>query len=68
MDDQLLSGKRVLVIEDEMLVLMAIEDMLGDLGCASMTALSDWALENVGAIHDAQRRYEAEQDARQAAA
>jgi len=37
MDDQLLSGKRVLVIEDEMLVLMAIEDMLGDLGCTSIT-------------------------------
>ncbi len=37
MDDELLSGKRVLVIEDEMLVLMAIEDMLGDLGCASIT-------------------------------
>ena len=38
MDDQLLMGKRVLVIEDEMLVLMAIEDMLGDLGCTSITA------------------------------
>ena len=37
MDDQLLSGKRVLVIEDEMLVLMAIEDMLTDLGCTSIT-------------------------------
>jgi len=38
MDDELLSGKRVLVIEDEMLVLMAIEDMLGDLGCTSIKA------------------------------
>jgi CheY-like chemotaxis protein len=37
MDDQLLSGKRVLVVEDEMLVLMAIEDMLSDLGCTSIT-------------------------------
>jgi CheY-like chemotaxis protein len=37
MDDQLLSGKRVLVVEDEMLVLMAIEDMLADLGCTSLT-------------------------------
>ena len=37
MDDQLLSGKRVLVIEDEMLVLMAIQDMLVDLGCTSVT-------------------------------
>jgi CheY-like chemotaxis protein len=37
MDSQLLLGKRVLVVEDEMLVLMAIEDMLGDLGCPSIT-------------------------------
>ncbi|MCA1660885.1 MAG: response regulator [Novosphingobium sp.] len=37
MDEQLLSGKRVLVIEDEMLVLMAIEDMLSDLGCTAIT-------------------------------
>lgn len=37
MHDQLLSGKRVLVVEDEMLVLMAIEDMLSDLGCTSIT-------------------------------
>lgn len=32
----LLVGKRVLVVEDEMLVLMAIEDLLGDLGCTSI--------------------------------
>jgi len=37
MDDQLLAGRRVLVIEDEMLVLMALEDMLVDLGCTSIT-------------------------------
>ena len=37
MDNQLLSGQRVLVVEDEMLVLMAIEDMLADLGCTSIT-------------------------------
>jgi CheY-like chemotaxis protein len=34
--DKLLSGHRVLVIEDEMLVLMMIEDMLADLGCKSV--------------------------------
>jgi CheY-like chemotaxis protein len=28
-----LNGFRILVVEDEMLVLMAIEDMLDDLGC-----------------------------------
>ena len=33
----LLAGKRVLVVEDEMLVLMAIEDMLSDLGCTSIS-------------------------------
>jgi CheY-like chemotaxis protein len=34
----LLSGRSVLVVEDEMLVLLMIEDMLADLGCASVTA------------------------------
>ena len=38
MDDQLLSGRRVLVVEDEMLILMTIEDMLADLGCTSIAA------------------------------
>lgn len=36
MDDQLLSGKSVLLIEDEMLLVMMIEDMLSDLGCMSI--------------------------------
>ena len=36
MVDNLLSGRRVLVVEDEMLVLMMIEDMLADLGCKSV--------------------------------
>ena len=36
--DKLLSGRRILVVEDEMLVLLMFEDMLGDLGCASVTA------------------------------
>ena len=36
--DKLLSGRRVLVVEDEMMVLMMIEDMLADLGCESVTA------------------------------
>ena len=36
--DKLLSGRRVLVVEDEMLVLMNIEDMLADLGCQSIAA------------------------------
>ena len=35
--DKLLTGHRVLVVEDEMLVLMMIEDMLADLGCESVT-------------------------------
>ena len=38
MTHKLLSGHRVLVIEDEMMVLMLIEDMLADLGCESVTA------------------------------
>jgi CheY-like chemotaxis protein len=36
--DRLLSGRRVLVVEDEMLVLIMIEDMLADLGCQSVTS------------------------------
>ena len=38
MVDNLLSGRRVLVVEDEMLVLMMIEDMLADLGCKSVAS------------------------------
>ena len=34
----LLADRRVLVVEDEMLVLMIMEDMLADLGCESVTA------------------------------
>jgi CheY-like chemotaxis protein len=30
----LLTGRRVLIVEDEMLVSMLLEDMLGDFGCA----------------------------------
>lgn len=47
----LLAGKRVLVVEDEMLVLMAIEDMLTDLGCTSITVAGnvDRALELIAA-------------------
>ena len=37
MADQLLSGQRVLVVEDEMLVLMGLEDMIADLGCTSIS-------------------------------
>ena len=33
MDTGLLSGRRVLVVEDEFLVLLLIEEMLADLGC-----------------------------------
>ena len=38
--DKLLSGRRILVIEDEMLILMMIEDMLADLGCDSVAVAS----------------------------
>jgi CheY-like chemotaxis protein len=52
MIEQMLSGKRVLVVEDEMLVLMAIEDMLADLGCTSITAAA--TVEKALALIDAQ--------------
>jgi CheY-like chemotaxis protein len=38
--DKLLSGRRVLVVEDEMLLLMTLEDMLADLGCEAVTSAS----------------------------
>jgi CheY-like chemotaxis protein len=34
----LLSGRRILVVEDEMLIVMMIEAMLQDLGCVSVTS------------------------------
>jgi CheY-like chemotaxis protein len=37
---KLLSGRRVLVVEDETLILMIIEDMLADLGCESVTTVA----------------------------
>jgi CheY-like chemotaxis protein len=37
--DKSLSGRRVLVVEDEMMIFLTIEDMLADLGCESVTAL-----------------------------
>ena len=35
--DKLLSGRRILVVEDEILVLILAEDMLAALGCESVT-------------------------------
>ncbi|MBA3447145.1 MAG: response regulator [Pseudaminobacter sp.] len=35
---KLLAGLKVLVVEDEMLIMMMTEDMLTDLGCESVTA------------------------------
>jgi CheY-like chemotaxis protein len=50
--NKLLSGRRVLVIEDEMMVLMLIEDMLVDLGCESVTAAA--TVDQALALIDAQ--------------
>ena len=41
MNKHLLSNKKVLVVEDEMLVAMLIEDMLGELGCTAITVVAD---------------------------
>lgn len=35
---RLLSGRRILVVEDEMLILMETENMLADLGCDDVVA------------------------------
>jgi CheY-like chemotaxis protein len=50
--DRLLSGRRVLVVEDEMLVVMMIEDMLADLGCQSVTSAA--TVDKALALIDAQ--------------
>jgi two-component SAPR family response regulator len=50
--DKLLSGRRLLVVEDEMMVLLVIEDMLADLGCLSVTAAA--SVEQALALIDAQ--------------
>ena len=50
--DKLLSGRRALVVEDEMLVLMMIEDMLAELGCKSVTSAA--TVEKALALVDAQ--------------
>lgn len=49
--DKLLSGRRILVVEDEMLVLLNVEDMLADLGCTSVSvaATVDQALALIAA-------------------
>lgn len=36
--NSLLAGRRVLVVEDEMLVLILVEDVLEDLGCTAVTS------------------------------
>ncbi len=52
MDDDLLAGRRVLVVEDEMLVLLNLEDMLADLGCKSVSAAA--TVDQALALIDAQ--------------
>lgn len=52
MPNKLLSGRRVLVVEDETLVLMMIEDMLADLGCESVTTAA--TVDRALALIDAQ--------------
>lgn len=50
--DDLLSGLRLLVVEDEMMVLLVIEEMLSDLGCTSVTAAA--TVEQALSLIDAQ--------------
>ena len=50
--DEWLSGRRVLVFEDEMLVLIMIEDMLADLECKSVTSAA--TVDKALALIDAQ--------------
>ena len=50
--DKLLSGRRVLVVEDEMLVLMMTEDMLAELGCEAVATAA--TIDQAIALIDAQ--------------
>ena len=50
--NKLLPGRRVLVVEDEMMVLMIVEDMLADLGCESVTTAA--TIDQAIALIDAQ--------------
>jgi CheY-like chemotaxis protein len=50
--DKLLCGRRILVVEDETLILMMIEVMLADLGCESVTAAA--TVDKAVALIDAQ--------------
>lgn len=38
--DKFLSGRRVLVVEDEMLILLMMEDILADFGCEDVSSAS----------------------------
>lgn len=51
MVDELFASLHILVVEDEIMVLMLIEEMLADLGCASVTAAAtvDQALKAIDA-------------------
>ncbi|WP_375459254.1 response regulator [uncultured Enterovirga sp.] len=50
---ELLSGRHILVVEDEMMILMMIEDMLADLGCKSMTAVATVSQALAAITHEA---------------
>jgi CheY-like chemotaxis protein len=50
--DKLLTGRRILVVEDEMIVLMLIEDVLTACGCESVTAAA--TVDQALALIDAQ--------------
>jgi len=50
--NKLLSGRHLLVVEDEMMTLMLIEDMLADLGCESVATAA--TVEQAIALIDAQ--------------
>ena len=53
--DKSLSGRRILVVEDEMLIVMIIESVLADRGCESVTtATVDQAIALIeGQVFDA---------------
>jgi CheY-like chemotaxis protein len=62
MTDNLLSGRRVLVVEDEMMVAMLLEHMLAELGCEVIGPAANVGLPQSGGpvsflVHDVSRRH-----------
>jgi CheY-like chemotaxis protein len=53
MADKLMSGRRILIVEDDMLIRLTLEDMLAELGCESVSTAG--TIEQAVALIDVHR-------------